>query len=202
DRRRDRRVAELPPSRAGGVGRTHRDRRADGYRRATPRAEAVRDGMPDGEPDTIDLVDDDRGELRSSHRSETGWRDLQWRSWIVGSTDDAIISVSTDERIVTWNRGAERLLGYTADEIVGRALATIVPGAMLGEERRLLRRVYDGERVEQRRTLRQHYDGTLVPVRLTTSPIHDDDQTVVGVSIICHDITEEQEHEDRLVHQA
>ena len=128
---------------------------------------------------------------------ETGWA-----GWIIDSTDDAVISVTADERVVTWNNGAERLFGYPAREMVGRQLAVIVPPAIAGEERRLMRRVCSGMRVEQRRILRVHRGGALVPVRVATSPIYDDHGCVVGVSVICHDITEEQRYEDRLMYQA
>lgn len=109
---------------------------------------------------------------------------------IVASSDDAIVSKDIDGVITSWNEGAQRLLGYTADEIVGRSIMTLVPEDRHGEEREILARIGRGEHIKHYETVRQRKDGSGVWVSLTISPIKDAAGKVVGASKIARDMTE------------
>ena len=108
---------------------------------------------------------------------------------IVDSSDDAIIGKDLDGVILTWNRGAERLYGYTAQEIIGRSISVLIPEGQPDELATVLGRDRAGQRVEHYETVRRAKDGHLVDVSLTVSPIKDATGQVVGVSDIARDIT-------------
>ena len=109
---------------------------------------------------------------------------------IVESSDDAIISTDLSTIISTWNKGAERLYGYTAEEIIGKPIRTIVPPDRREEELAILARIVRGERVEARDTVRRRKDGSLVHVMLSVSPVKNAAGVVVGGSTIARDITD------------
>jgi PAS domain S-box-containing protein len=117
---------------------------------------------------------------------------------IIESSLDAIIGENLDGTITAWNAGAERLFGYSADEIVGRSINTIVPADRLAEEESILRSIRNGKRVELFETIRRRKDGSLVAVTVAVSPIRDAAGEVVGASKIAHDITLKKEAEDKL----
>jgi two-component system sensor kinase FixL len=117
---------------------------------------------------------------------------------IVESSDDAIIGKSLDGEILTWNLGAERLYGYTAQEILGRSIAVLMPEGQLGELAAVLNRVGAGYRVEHYDTVRRAKDGRLVDVSLTVSPIIDASGKVVAASAIARDITSQKRAERAL----
>jgi len=119
-------------------------------------------------------------------------------SAIVDSTDDAILSKSLDGIITSWNAGAEKLYGYTAEEAVGREITFIVPPDRKEGISDLLNRIGHGERIHQYETVRQHKDGHHINVWLTISPITDSDGTIVGVSAIARDITEKKRLDEEL----
>ena len=77
--------------------------------------------------------------------------------------------------IMTWNKGAERLFGYTADEVVGKSITMLIPADHRNEEPGILKRIRAGERVEHYETKRQHKDGSLIDISLTVSPVRDGD---------------------------
>src|SRR5688572_27012505 len=108
---------------------------------------------------------------------------------IVESSDDAIIGKNLDGVITSWNRGAERLYGYTAEEAVGRPLAMLVRPDHPDELAGLLARIRRGERIEHFESVRIRKDGTRLDVSLTISPIEDAAGRVVGASKIARDIT-------------
>ncbi len=108
---------------------------------------------------------------------------------IVESSDDAIISEGLDGTILTWNRAAERLYGYTAREAVGRPLALLVPPDHPDEVPALLERIKRGEYVEHFETQRVRKDGSRVEVSLTLSPVRDAEGKVTGASKIARDVT-------------
>ena len=112
---------------------------------------------------------------------------------IVESSDDAIISKDLDGIITSWNRGAERLFGYTASEAVGQPVTILIPEDRLDEEPSILGRVRAGERVDHYETVRRRKDGTPVDISLTVSPIRDGTGRVIGASKIARDITERKE---------
>ena len=108
---------------------------------------------------------------------------------VVESSDDAIITMTLDAVINTWNNGAERTFGYTADEVVGQAIHKLLPADRKDEESLILGRIMKGERVEHYETIRAHKDGHLIDVSLTVSPIYDAGNKLIGVSKISRDIT-------------
>ena len=109
---------------------------------------------------------------------------------IVESSDDAILTKDLDAVITSWNGGAERLYGYTRQEAVGRPVAMLVPPALQGQERELLRRVLSGDRVDHYETTRCTKDGAVLDVSLTVSAIRDAHGGVIAISSVARDITE------------
>jgi PAS domain S-box-containing protein len=114
---------------------------------------------------------------------------------IAESTDDAMISKTLDGTITTWNKSAERLFGYTADEAIGKNITIIIPRNRVAEEATILDRLRRGERVE---TIRRRKDGTTVDVSLTISPVKDRSGRVVAASKAARDITEKKAAEKAL----
>jgi PAS domain S-box-containing protein len=114
---------------------------------------------------------------------------------IVESSDDAIVSKDLNGIITSWNKGAERLFGYTAEEVVGESITIIIPPDRLGEEPHILSRLRRGERVDHFETIRRRKDGTLLNVSLTISPIKDAHGKVIGASKIARDVTESKRAE-------
>jgi PAS domain S-box-containing protein len=109
---------------------------------------------------------------------------------IVESSDDAIVSKDLNGIITSWNKGAEKLFGYSADEAVGRSITMLIPPDRLPEEDMVLGRIRRGERVEHFDTVRRRKDGSLVPISLTVSPIKDAAGTIVGASKIARNVSE------------
>jgi PAS domain S-box-containing protein len=120
---------------------------------------------------------------------------------IVESTDDAIISKHIDGQITSWNRAAERLLGYAEAEIVGKSIMTIIPPELRQEEQKILQRLRRGERIEHFDTVRLAKDGRRIEVSLTISPLPDDEGEIVGASKIMRDIRRRKELERRLLEE-
>ncbi len=114
---------------------------------------------------------------------------------IVEFSDDAIVSKDLDGVIVSWNQGAERLFGYSADEAIGKPIAILVPRDVKDEQASILERVRLGDRIDHYETVHRRKDGTLVDISLTISPVRDDTGTVVGVSEIARDISERKRAE-------
>jgi PAS domain S-box-containing protein len=115
---------------------------------------------------------------------------------LVESSDDAIASKTLDGIVITWNRAAERLFGYTAEEMVGQSIRRIIPPDRQHEEDETLARIRRGERLEHFETWRLRKDGSLVPISLTVSPIVDEHGTVVAASKIARDISDRQRMDD------
>ena len=109
---------------------------------------------------------------------------------IVESSDDAIVSKDLNGIIRSWNRAAERLFGYTAEDALGQSIRIIIPADRQGEEDEVLARIRRGQGVTHFETQRQRKDGSLVPISLTVSPILDDAGVVIGASKIARDISE------------
>ena len=116
---------------------------------------------------------------------------------IVDSSDDAIISKSLDGVVTTWNRAAETIYGYKADEMIGKPVSVLVHKDRLDEMAGILKEVREGRRVEQYETVRVRKDGSSISVSLTVSPIHDTDGKIIGASSIAHDITGRQRAEEQ-----
>jgi PAS domain S-box-containing protein len=117
---------------------------------------------------------------------------------IVESADDAIISKTLEGVITSWNKGAERIFGYTAEEAVGRSVTMLIPEDHLDEEPAILARIRSGERIEHYETIRVRKDGMLLNISLTVSPIRASDGRIVGASKIARDITERKRTEEAL----
>lgn len=117
---------------------------------------------------------------------------------IVESSDDAIVSKTLDGIIRTWNKGAERVFGYTAEEIVGSPILRLLPKDRYEEEYDILRRLQRGERVDHFETIRVAKDGRLLDVSVTISPIRNAEGVVVGASKVARDITERRRAEEAL----
>ena len=117
---------------------------------------------------------------------------------IVESTDDAILSTDLDGVVMTWNRGAERLYGYTAEEVVGKTIDILIEPGHRTTESDILAQIARGDSVRHHETTRMRKDGLLVDVSLTMSPIRDSSGKIIGASKIVRDLTEKREAEARL----
>ncbi|MHB8486829.1 MAG: PAS domain S-box protein, partial [Candidatus Acidiferrales bacterium] len=117
---------------------------------------------------------------------------------IVDSSDDAIISKSLDGVITSWNKSAERLFGYTAEEAIGQHITLIVPPDRLHEEATIIARLKRGERIDHFETIRRCKDGTLLNISLTISPVKDSAGRVIGASKVARDVTERKRTEAAL----
>jgi PAS domain S-box-containing protein len=126
----------------------------------------------------------------------------EWLAAVVDSSDDAIISKDLQGIIHAWNRGAEKIFGYTAAEMVGKPMATLFPADRMQEEKDILIRVGQGKSVEHFETVRLRKDGTQIDVSVTISPIRNSDGEVVGASKIARNITERKRADERLAAQA
>jgi PAS domain S-box-containing protein len=118
-----------------------------------------------------------------------------WLAAIVESSDDAIVSKTLDGVITSWNRGAERLFGYSAEEAVGRSITMIIPTDRLGEEAEVLARLRRGEKIDHFETVRQAKDGRLLDISLSVSPIRDERGVIVGAAKVARDISERKRGE-------
>jgi PAS domain S-box-containing protein len=114
---------------------------------------------------------------------------------IVESSEDAIVGKTLDGIIQSWNGGAERVFGYTAAEAVGKSITIIIPPERLDEERSILDRLRNGQRVEHFETVRVAKDGRRVGISLTVSPIRDDVGRLIGASKVARDITADKQVE-------
>ncbi|HET8551851.1 MAG TPA: PAS domain S-box protein [Gammaproteobacteria bacterium] len=128
-----------------------------------------------------------QAELSRSRRAE---RAAQQLAAIVESSDDAIVSKDTNGIIQTWNKGAEKLFGYRADEVIGKSITILIPPDRDDEEPMILARIRRGESVDHYETVRQRKDGSLVDISLTVSPIHNSAGQVIGASKIARNISE------------
>jgi PAS domain S-box-containing protein len=118
---------------------------------------------------------------------------------IVQSSDDAIISKDLNATITSWNRGAELIFGYTAEETIGRPITILMPPERVNEEPALLQRIRSGERIEHYETVRRRKDGTLLDISLTISPVFDRQGRIIGASKIARDISDRKQMEANLL---
>jgi PAS domain S-box-containing protein len=123
---------------------------------------------------------------------------VRWLASIVESSDDAIVSKNLDGMITSWNRGAERIFGYTSEEAVGRPIMIVIPQDRQDEERSILTRIRRGERIDHFETIRQRKHGSLIVVSLTVSPVRDGEGKIVGASKIARDITEQKRSQEQI----
>jgi PAS domain S-box-containing protein len=109
---------------------------------------------------------------------------------IVESSDDAIVSKNLDGVIINWNKAAERIFGYAAEEAIGQHITLIVPPDRLDEEANILASIRRGQRIDHFETVRKCKDGSLLDVAVTISPVRDARGCVIGASKVARDITE------------
>ena len=115
-----------------------------------------------------------------------------WLQALIESADDAIISKTLEGIITSWNKGAERIFGYTADEVVGKSVTILIPKDHEDEEPAILARLKAGERIEHYETVRLHKDGRLIDISLTVSPIQGPKGEIIGASKIARDVTDQR----------
>ncbi|HEX8651047.1 MAG TPA: PAS domain S-box protein [Pyrinomonadaceae bacterium] len=148
-------------------------------------------------PPTIDLPDDKSttdslADLQSSELAP------YWLTAIIESADDAIITKTLDGIITSWNKGAKRIFGYMAEEVIGKPVTILIPADHQDEEPAILARLRAGERIEHYETVRVRKDGSLVDISLTVSPIRGPDGQIIGASKIARDISERKRAEEAL----
>jgi PAS domain S-box-containing protein len=121
---------------------------------------------------------------------------------IVESSDEAIYSNDLNDVIMSWNRGAEKLFGYSAEEVIGKSIMILIPPDRADEETRVLESIRRGEKIDHYETVRRRKDGALVEISLTVSPLRDKEGAVIGGSKIARDITERKRVEQALAEGA
>ncbi len=117
---------------------------------------------------------------------------------IVESSDDAIVSKNLNGIVTSWNKAAQRMFGYTQEEMIGRPITTIIPLELHPDEDVILSKIRRGERIEHFETVRQRKDGELLDVSLTVSPVRDDFGRIIGAAKIARNITERRRAEQAL----
>jgi PAS domain S-box-containing protein len=124
-------------------------------------------------------------------------QDCRLLASIIETSGDAIVSKDLDGIVTSWNHGAECVFGYTADEMLGRSITTLIPPDRSSEEPRILERIRRGERVEPYETVRRRKDGTLIDVSLSVSPLKDANGSITGASKIARDVSEQKRAQQR-----
>jgi PAS domain S-box-containing protein len=148
---------------------------------------------------------DEHGETLNNTRVEQKVKTLlgndiaeYWLAALIESADDAIISKTLKGIITSWNKGAERIFGYTANEIIGKPVLVLIPPDHHNEEPAILAKIKSGERIEHYETIRVTKDGRLINISLTVSPIKTPDGKIIGASKIARDITNLKQAEARM----
>jgi two-component system sensor kinase FixL len=169
-----------------GIGREVVGRRKD--QTTFPMYLSVGEGEVGGQPIFVGIIHD-LSRLHALERKHE--RSDRLLANIVESSDDVILSKTLGGVVMSWNAAAERILGYTANEMIGNPISVIIPPDRLSEEDDILRRVRAGERITNYETVRRHKDGHDIIVSLSVSPVRDADGTIVGASKIARDVTEQ-----------
>jgi PAS domain S-box-containing protein len=125
-------------------------------------------------------------------------RKISQLATIIENSGDAIISKNLDGTILTWNKGAEKILGYTFDEVYGKHISFLFPKELVEEEKIIMSKILRGEYIDQYETIRVKKDQTPIQVSITVSPIKDKNGKVVAVSKILRDVTKTKEEEEKL----
>ncbi|WP_426614527.1 PAS domain-containing protein [Bradyrhizobium sp. McL0616] len=120
---------------------------------------------------------------------------VRWLTSIMEASDDAIVSKHLDGTITRWNRGAERIFGYSPEMAIGQPITLVIPEERRSEERKFLTRLRQGERIDHFETVRQTKHGSRIAVSLTISPVADAKGKIIGALKIARDITEKKTRE-------
>jgi PAS domain S-box-containing protein len=141
----------------------------------------------------VDITERHRAEQRI-RESESRYRGI---AAIVEFSQDAVLTKNLDGVITSWNHGAWRLFGYTAEEAIGKPVTILIPRERLDEEAIILARIRRGERIDHYETTRQRKDGSTVDISLTVSPIRNPEGKIIGASKIARDVTERRRAEEQ-----
>lgn len=136
---------------------------------------------------------------RSSQRQQFASKRLGELASIVESSDDAIISKDLNGIITSWNASAARILGYTAEEMIGKSILTLIPEHLQSDEPLIISKIRSGERIEHFETVRRTKNGDLLDVSLTVSPVKDETGEIIGASKILRDISSRKRIETSLI---
>jgi PAS domain S-box-containing protein len=117
---------------------------------------------------------------------------------IVECSDDAIVSKDLNGIIMSWNKGAEKLFGYAAEEVIGKSIMIVIPPDRANEETRVLESIRSGKKIDHYETVRLRKDGSFVEISLTVSPIRAESGNIIGASKIARDISERKRAEERI----
>jgi len=118
---------------------------------------------------------------------------------VVASSDDAILTKSLDGKIITWNKGAEKIFGYTVEEVAGKHISMLIPKHNIHEETYIIDQVKSGRVIRNYETVRLRKDGSSIPISISVSPIKDKNGNITGVAKIARNITEQKEAEARII---
>lgn len=132
--------------------------------------------------------------------ADAGQEAMRRLAAIVEGSDDAIVSKTLEGIITSWNRGAERMFGYTAEEAVGQSITLIIPADRRGEETEVLRHLRRGEAIDHFETVRLRKDGQQIDISLSVSPVKNDLGQIVGASKIARDISDRKQLERERAH--
>lgn len=141
------------------------------------------------------LIEESRERQQAEAERLQAQTQLQQLAAIVASSQDAIISQTPDGLVTSWNRAAEDIFGYTATDMIGQPISTIIPPHLWDRAAQVLAQVHQGQRVETYETQRQQKNGQLVDVAITLSPIYDENGHIVGASKIARDISAHRREE-------
>lgn len=135
---------------------------------------------------------------RDLSQSKLAEQRLQHLASIVDSTEDAIVSKTPDGIITSWNKAAERVFGYTGEEVIGRSIIVVIPKDRQNEELEILARIKRGERIDHFETARLRKDGSLIAVSITVSPLRNAAGEIIGASKIARDITQQKHSQQQI----
>ena len=121
---------------------------------------------------------------------------------IVESSKDAIVSKTLEGVVTSWNTAAERMFGWSAQEMIGQPILKVIPEELHHEEVEILAKIRAGERIDRYETIRRHKNGDRLEISLTISPVRDSRGNIVGAAKIAHDITERRRAENKAQEQA
>jgi PAS domain S-box-containing protein len=150
----------------------------------------------------LDVLARQAADLVQGRKAEEALREsnnkLLFLASIVESSDVPIMTKNLDGIITSWNKAAERVFSYTAEEAIGKPITILIPVERHDEEPAILERIRRGERIDHYETIRQRKDGSLMNVSLTVSPVRNAQGEIIGASKIARDITERKRNEERI----